>query len=295
MKKYYIFIALALALVLPSTIYAEENDATSSQNESSVREHPPVAPEGQVLPRMLREKLGGNIGQNEDMRNQRLENRGVIGSSTRPFSDIRNASNTPDGREFRGPEDKKPFMNVNASSTRDDRREQIQDIRQQGREDIKNASSSEDRKNIRKEIRKDEFAVRKEALSKQLDVAIQNLKQIRERINARITKSEQAGDDMVQAKSLLVLADAKIVTAEQALATFKAYVPTASSTATTTIEMARPREIADNAIKANKAAHEALVEVVRAIAHAMGLDLGEKNKETATSTSSTSPQGAQNQ
>ncbi len=293
MKKHYIYIALALILVLPGAIHAQENEASSTQTEPSTVGQPPVAPVGQVLPRMLREKLGGNIGQNENVRNQRLENRGGIGSSTRPFPDMKDASNTPDGREFRGPGDDKTFRDERASSTRSDRREQIQDIRQQGREDMRNASSSQDRKDIRKEIRKDEFAVRKEALSKQLDIAIQNLKQIRERVNSRITKSEQDGRDMNQAKSLLVVADTKIATAEQALATFKAYTPTASSTATTTVEMVRPREIADAAIKANKAAHDALVDVVRAIAHAMGLDFGDK--ETATSTSSTSPQGAQNQ
>ncbi len=256
MKKQHIYIILTLALilVLPSTMRAQENDNKS----------------GQGLPIMLREKLGGNIGQNENVRNQRLENRGIVGSSTKPFQNMRNASNT---------------YEINAQKLGE---RGFKDGVSSSAEDIRNSSSTQGYRAIQ-----NIFIARKEALSKQLGLALSNLKQIRERINTRIGKAEQVGDDMIEAKRLLTIADGKIASAEQALAKFNTFTSIASSTATTTIDMNRPRQIADTAIKASKDAHNALADVVRAIAHAMGLDLGEQKQNRSTSTPQQVPNNQQ--
>ena len=297
MKKQHIYITLALALilVLPSATRAQENDNEPVQNQPpAIGGQPPIpVPPGQRLPVILREKIGQNIGQNENVRNQRLENRGGFGSSTRPFPDMRDASNTSRMDEQGDHEDDRGPQNMGSSTPRDNafghpRDRGFRNDMGSSTENMRNGSSTPDRGPMRPH----DFAARREALSKQLGLALDNLKQIRERINTRIGKAEQAGDDMTQAKSLLVIADAKITIAEQALATFNAFTPIASSTATTTVDMNQPRQIADTAIKSSKDAHKALIDVVTAIAHAMGLDLGDQKQEPATSTI---PQGSNNQ
>jgi hypothetical protein len=169
---------------------------------------------------------------------------------------------------------------------RDDRREEVMETRREGREEMKNATNTPDRREIRRDMRKDIFQIRKEALIKQLNVSIENLKQVRERIVSRIDKATSAGRDMAAAKSALAIADAKIATAISALETLKSYTPptpTASSTDPTSIDLTKPRQIADAALKAVKDAHESLTAVVRAIARAMGLG------GTASTTPTTTP------
>ncbi len=250
-KHYYLYavIIIALVAVIPFVTRAENGQTGTS-----------------AVKDLLRAK-NANIQNNESIRNKTLES-GKLGSTTllRPgtFGDIRAlASSTRPLRQ----------------GIKDERKAEVKDIRQQGREDMKNASSSEERHEIRKNMRKDEFKVRKDAIIKQLNVTLNNLKQIRARISSRIDKAVSEGRDMTKAKSLLVIADAKIVLAEQAINAVAIFNPTATSTVTASsttatstpvIDLGKPREVGNTAIKALKQAHTALVAVVVAIARSMG-------------------------
>lgn len=272
-KHYYLYVTVIIALVvaLPSITRAEQgaND-TNVDVDASVQTNTPAGV--RVLTpfeklRAAKDVNKANIQKNEDARNRMLElekqrKMGSTTSSLRPGlkGDIRlMASSTRAERQEIG----------------DDRRSEIQGIRQQGREDIKNAPTDIDRREIRKDMRKNEFQARKNALVKQLNVSLNNLRQIRERIATRIQKASSEGRNMTEAKRLLVIADGKIILAQQAVRAVMDMNPnvTASSTATTslTIDLGKPREIGDVAIKALRQANEALIIVVRAIAHSMGL------------------------
>ncbi len=184
-----------------------------------------------------------NIQKNENDRNRMLSN-------------LKAASGTPEERR----------------AIAEEQRKEAKDIRTQGREDMKNATSSGERKEIRRDMRKEEFMIRKATLVRQLGIALNNLKQIRERISARINKVSAEGRNMTEAKRLLVIADGKITIAGQAITALAAINPTASSTVTasSTIDLTKPRQAGDAAIKALKDAHKALVDVVVAIAQNMG-------------------------
>lgn len=181
------------------------------------------------------------------------------------------------------------------------RREEQKQLIEQKREEQKQIM--EQRREDRKELRADIFKLRQENIVRQLTRALDNLKQVRTRIDARITKSEQAGRNMTDAKALLVTADAKIAAAVSAINSVATFVPpvatsTATSTASSTpgngemADLQKPRIIADGAIGAIKDAKDALNDVVVSIAHSMGLKLGNDGKNatsTATSTATTTP------
>ena len=305
MKKNYTLITMALGLILalPGMIHAQENNTPSDEGQKPPMMGKPDYRPGSLLPVMIRAKLGGengNIGRNEDIRNKTLNNHEGTDSDTRVFSGMKNASGTPQMNRQRSEDhtfigDDRHTMG--SSTDEDSHEERRSDHPRFGRDedmgsttqgigrnsrDMKNGSSTENQR----EMHKEEFGARKEMLSKQLELALQNLKQIRERINSRIDKSVQAGDNMTEAQSLLVTADAKIVVAENALIRFSAYTPVASTTASTTVDMTTARSLAETAIQSNKDAHQALVNVVRAIAHALGLELGEQNKNASSTDNS---------
>ena len=280
-KHYYIYIIalLALVAVLPVSARAEDG-ADDAMTPPPVPQDvqppapgtPPVQRPGMPVPAMLREQLRGgkteNIQNNMGIRNKLLG----AATSTRPGLRMMASSTRAERRDIR-----------------EDRRDEVGDIRRDGREDMRNATNTMERREIRRDMRADIFKVRKDALVKQLTVSIENLKQIRDRIASRIEKATSAGRDMTSAKSALVTADAKIQTAISAIEAVKTYVapaPTASST-DQSVELAKPRQIGDAAIKAVKDAHEALVAVVRAIAHAMGL--GDSATTTPPVTTPTTP------
>jgi hypothetical protein len=182
---------------------------------------------------------------------------------------------------------------VGIAKAEDSASSSLRERAEQRREDLK-----EERREDRKELRMDIFKLQQANVVRQLNRALENLKQVRERMVARIAKAEQSGRNMTSAKALLVTADAKIAAAQTAIAAVATYVPpvattTATSTATTTVasstnpitNLDRPRVVAANAIKAVKDAKEALNDVVVAIAHSMGFKLG----QTATSTATTTP------
>ncbi|MDB5239222.1 MAG: hypothetical protein JWO00_557 [Candidatus Parcubacteria bacterium] len=143
------------------------------------------------------------------------------------------------------------------------------------------ASSTEEHENRGRseQVHKEVFARMLTHLTDELTHALNNLKQIRGRISARISLETGNGKDMTSAKTLLSAADDKISLADKAIQDLKSFAPAATTTAgvsaTTTIDLGKPREIGGNAIKAVSDARRALNEVVIAIAKALGVSLHE--------------------
>jgi hypothetical protein len=123
-----------------------------------------------------------------------------------------------------------------------------------------------------KAMRPENFKMQKNKIFHELNVALNNLKNVRSRVAARITKAESSGRDMTEAKNLLITADAKIVLAQNAVLALNniSATSTGTTTASTTIDLGKPRQVAQGAIKAIRDAQKALNKVVIAIAHAMG-------------------------
>jgi hypothetical protein len=142
--------------------------------------------------------------------------------------------------------------------------------------------------NIRMEMRTDIFNTQLNRLKSQLNISLNNLKQIRSRIDARITKAVQSGRDMSKAKDSLVIADNKITLAEQAINGLTSLQISTSTipvnSTSTNIKLDKPRQVGALAIKAVNDARNALNDVVVSIAHSMGLKLG-----TATTTDNRIP------
>lgn len=126
-------------------------------------------------------------------------------------------------------------------------------------------------------MRQDMFETRKRMVAKELDVAIGNLNNISSRLSSRIAKEAAAGRDMTEASSSLVSANAQIQVAALAVTALENYLPTASSTVTasTTVSLDTARGLASTAQDDIKAAQRALNDVVVAIAHSMGLKIGD--------------------
>lgn len=153
----------------------------------------------------------------------------------------------------------------------------------EARENIKNASTTRERKEIRTELRRDVFKIELNRLISQLGMSMNNLKQIKARIETRIEKATQTGRDMSKANSLLVIANNKIILAEQAINSLKLLATSTS----TNVQLEKPRQIGASAIKAVNDTRKALNDVVVAIAHGMGLKLGITTTSTATTTNTT--------
>jgi hypothetical protein len=274
---HYFLASLATALlVIPGVSAAQsaEVNVSTSVQASSTKGGPGV------LQKMRAEVQvkGQNIKANQDSRN---EMRGrVISTST--------SSSTNEKRDVQKAENQK-----------------IQDMRRDLQGDRKMASTSEARKEFRAEMETRMFEIRKEILVRQLNLALNNLKQIRSRIASRIEKAEQAGRNMTEAKSALVTADAKLgvaqaqinILANLSASSTLATSTTATSTATTTVKvkLEKPRMLGEAAIKAIKDARDSLNLVVRAIAKNMGLrgtatTTVSVGTTTATTTASTTAQ-----
>ncbi len=167
--------------------------------------------------------------------------------------------------------------------------------------EIKNGSTTEmfkkvktgtstDKIAVAKKMRKDTFVIRKNALVKQLNIAIENITNIGARIAERIVKVEGEGRDMTEAEASLVIANEKLAKAKIAVDLLAAYAP-ATTTASTTAEISieKPRQIGDAAIKAVKEARDAFKKVIQDIAHNMGRGSEMRNAtSTATTTNATS-------
>lgn len=131
-------------------------------------------------------------------------------------------------------------------------------------------------KDLIKKMKKDDFESRKKALLNQLNISIENLTAIKTRISDRILKAELEGRNMTDAKSALAIADDKLAKAKTAVDTLtNLQAPTPSSNSgtasSTEIDLAKPRQVGDSAIKAVKEARDAYKKVIDTIAKSMGL------------------------
>ena len=241
----------------------------------------------------FRQQISDGIRNNENARNLMLRGRPEYSSSSDQFSsdqfpsdqlpprDLSMASST----EFASSTDFGSTTRQNfATGTRDmmprgERRgpRNFQDLKNQ---DLQNGD--------RKALRIDMFNRERGHVVSQMQVALDNLKNIRERIASRITKVAATGVDVTDTNTLLTTADMKIATAQTAIDTLSAFTPTttpttsgdqassteASDTATsTTIGLDKPRQISNSAIQAVKDARDALNLVVQSIAHDLGVNL----------------------
>ncbi len=131
--------------------------------------------------------------------------------------------------------------------------------------------ANSERMEVARKMKRDVFQIRKDALVKQLNISIENLTNIAGRIAERIVKVESEGRNVTEAKASLVIANDKLVKAKAAVATFVAYVPpTASSTTAVEVDLEKPRQVGDAAIKAVKEARDAFKKVIQDIAKNMG-------------------------
>ncbi len=132
----------------------------------------------------------------------------------------------------------------------------------------------DEKKEMMKNMKKDAFEIRKNALVKQLTLTLENLANIRSRVNERITKLESEGKSMTEAKAALAIADDKLAKAKTAVDSLSSLsAPTTANTsaaaaADAEVELTKPRQIGDAAIKAVKEARDALKAVVKIIAPA---------------------------
>lgn len=305
MKKYTLIVPVILALIIAvpmisraedgdSIPYGDDDIASASSSVSvgatSTTPQPP-------LPKGMRDRLrDGAEDKIENLKNNQETRKNVL---------LEQEKLTQNRLEVRGEkkdlnDDSRDGILRNGSST--EVRGDIRDAREDGRGEMRNASSSDDRKEIRVEMKHEIFKVKFDSVLRQLNLAMDNIKQIRERILSRIVKSEESGRDMSAARSTLAIADVKFVIAQNAIANLASFTPasktdsvasTTSDNASSTtpgVRLDRPRQLGDTAIKAVKDAKEALVEVVKMIAKDMGLKSGDKNDDSrgnATSTATT--------
>ncbi len=250
-------IAILIAIILlagTATAKAQGTGATVDVSASaSVSPSPTTKPSTPPLRDKIRAQIETRIDKNKEIRNTTLEQKKDIRMDTKAqIKDIR--------------EERHDGMMLLKASTTDMFKKNM-----------------EMRKEIAKKMEFRMFEVRKNALVRELNVAINNLTNISTRISARITKAETEGRTMTDAKALLVIADGKLATAKTQVAAFQALniassTPSTTASSTVQVDLAKPRVLGDAAIKAVKEAKEAYRKVIQSIAHAMGLG------NTATST-----------
>ncbi len=249
-------ISLACVLSL-STIAINLNAEVTSVNSSDTQTKP---------------KLGDVIEKNSEIRNERMAE----------YKDIRkdNMAERKDIRDTRKEEMKN--IKTDFKDAKKELRTDFKDARQEmkdsgmNRKDMR-ASSTEmfkvmkdQKRELSKKMQMSVFETRKNALVKELTVSLNNLTNIRGRINEKITKIETEGKTVTEARTALTTADDKLLKAKTAIDAFSniKYITsnTASTTsATTEIELDKPRIAGDSAIKSVKEARDALKKVVEII------------------------------
>lgn len=161
-------------------------------------------------------------------------------------------------------------------------KERLEAQKENLKENIENRKEkmSEKRDELQERIRS-RFTEFMNRVIKRFNAASERLDKIVARIESRLTKLESEGVDESKARSLLADAKLKLTVAKTSIANISV---TASSTAaaTTTIKLKYPavKDAVEKAKTDLKAAHAALIEVVKSIKPG-------KNKEHATSTTAT--------
>ena len=269
-----------------------------------------------------------NLKNNQDARNIMVEKRimgsttpngspipppRLIGSSTRPYMGTTTLRMNPP-IELRGQDDRnirpgipgsreasstRPYM---GTSTRMMPAQYI--IGRTGDKPLQGSTSPIIRHDDQGQNRPMDFGIfrqKKENAAKQFEVAVNNLKNLRERIGSRIEKEAQLGKDMTKAKQLLATADSKLAQLKNAMDALKAFAP-ASSTPTsaningtpsesntaqapTNANLDAARSLIQNVQKSIRESQKALNDTIIEIAHVMGVKLGNpEGNATSTST-----------
>lgn len=281
-------IAFVMLVVVPTITKAETDELSGTgQSSTSIRAIPRNVGREMLNNLKIRQN---NAKTNQELRNIKLEElasttRMINGSSTRPRLGSttplrileRNASSTWSTSTV-------PFRNQNNDSTND------KCIGKPGQKCgfVENGNG----------MPINVFNIRKNTIINELQRALDNLRNIRDRVEVRIDKAASNTKNMTESKRLMVIANTKILDAQNAidqLRTIRAHESTPSTTATSSINLDKPRLVAIDAQKAIKDAQRALNDVVVAIAKAMGLKLGNSfgdpygHPEISTTTATTTP------
>ncbi|MBU6426699.1 hypothetical protein KGQ27_00450 [Patescibacteria group bacterium] len=286
-KSSYVFVGTAivtLVCTIIATNIASAQTLSDAENETGIGasiDDSAGANPGAIT-NNVREKLReaaqertDNAGENNSLRNQMLEQR----SSTTDQTVEAQASATEER------------ANIKADGLRENAQ-----IHTETANELRDASSTQTQREVRQNEHFDMFKNHQDELVSQLSLAVSNLEQIAGRISDRIDTASANGIDMTQAKQLLAVAQNKITVAKAAILSVQNYTPTAvtastTANASTTVDLSKPRRIGSEAIQTIKDARDALIQVVRAIAHAMGLKLGieaTSTMETGSNDSSSS-------
>jgi len=126
------------------------------------------------------------------------------------------------------------------------------------------------KKEMLKKMKTNEFQIRKNALLKELEISISNLMKSREQVSKRVSMMASSTNEKQvqranQAKTALTIADEKIIKAKAAIDLFSktVFVPVTNTNSTSTdISLDKPRKIGDEAIKAVKEARDSLKKVL---------------------------------
>lgn len=185
------------------------------------------------------------------------------------------------------------------------------EIKKEKRDDIKsmkldeNASTSERlsmfKKNMRDDMKKKmeikTFEIRKNALIKELNVALRNLDSVDERVKARIEKISAEGKDVSSIKTLLTSAEEKLAKAKIDVKSLDSLSPASSTpstgTSTSEVDLSKPRVLGNAAIKSVKDARDAFKKVVEEIAHKSGNKIEKQATSTPTTQTSSSTTSTQ--
>lgn len=259
-KKIYkaTILSVGILATLPFLALAQTNDSVEVR---AITNTPPADESGTIRSKIRTdiENRMVNVRKNEDTRNVMLENRRQMATSTYSTSTRPIIKNPPERAGMR--------VYMTATPNRATTTVMVKEMLRVRQEKLQ-------------EMRHDLFEFTKKRIVKELNQAITNLKQIRDRVVSRISKAEGEGKDMTEAKAKLTIANDKITIAENALVSVNAL--NASSTTQTdaqaSIDLTKPRQVANDAIKAIKDARSALNDVIIAIAKSLGLKLGTKTE-----------------
>lgn len=282
MKK-YTYSLVAIALLISTVSITNAQSATDGQAPANTRtatgqSQPPRSTSVLQKIRTDLQNREQNLQTNQEVRKNQLEGSRAMSSTsillTPNVGDLRN--NIPAERR------------AIASTSR----EALRGVRISGFEDMKNASSSRERMDIRREMRKDIFMIEKTKITSQLEISIDNLVQIQNRIDSRIKKEQQNSKDVSSALSLFAIATTKINTAKTSLQALKDFKPVPVTTASSTnqapdqaqnVNLDSIRQMIESTKAAIKDAHQALVNTVVAIAKISGTNTeGQMNNASST-------------
>ena len=227
------FVLLALLSILVSTKVSNAQSLIETTGATGISNTLDGRP---VNPPQIREKIRAdldskmqNAKNNQEFRNQMIEN-GYKIATTSPRGPLgrppmlQKMSSTSTSTRFQNMKERIEDRQENRQERmedRQDRREERQDQRQDRREQVK-------------EMALDNLKQKRDEVTKNLDIALRNLAELRKRIQARIEKDRNSNKDMSSVNNLLKIADEKLAIAKSAVDAVKAYKPENSAVSTTT-------------------------------------------------------------